>query len=104
MTSAGPLPLNTYAGGGVANRPQLALFGEGRTPEAYVPLPDGKRIPVAMQGGMVAAPAPAQPQNIRIINAFDQSVIGDYLGSAAGERIIMNAVQRNASAMRQALA
>ena len=51
MTSAGPLPLNTYAGGGVANRPQLALFGEGRTPEAYVPLPDGKRIPVAMQGG-----------------------------------------------------
>lgn len=56
------------------------------------------------QRGMVAAPAPAQPQNIRIINAFDQSVIGDYLGSAAGERIIMNAVQRNASAMRQALA
>jgi len=51
MTSAGPLPLNSYAGGGVANRPQLALFGEGRTPEAYVPLPDGKRIPVAMQGG-----------------------------------------------------
>jgi hypothetical protein len=56
------------------------------------------------QRGMVAAPAPAQPQNIRIINAFDQSVIGDYLGSAAGERIIMNAVQRNAGAMRQALA
>jgi hypothetical protein len=51
MTSAGRLPLNTYAGGGVANRPQLALFGEGRTPEAYVPLPDGRRIPVAMQGG-----------------------------------------------------
>jgi hypothetical protein len=51
MTSAGPLPLNTYAGGGIATRPQLALFGEGRTPEAYVPLPDGKRIPVAMHGG-----------------------------------------------------
>jgi len=51
MTSAGRLPLNTYAGGGVANRPQLAMFGEGRTPEAYVPLPDGRRIPVAMQGG-----------------------------------------------------
>jgi lambda family phage tail tape measure protein len=51
MTSDGPLPLNRYALGGVANSPQLALFGEGRTPEAFVPLPDGRRIPVAMQGG-----------------------------------------------------
>ena len=51
MTSTGPLPLNKYATGGIANRPQVALFGEGSTPEAYVPLPDGRRIPVAMQGG-----------------------------------------------------
>ena len=51
MTSSGPLPLNRYALGGVANSPQLALFGEGRTPEAFVPLPDGRRIPVAMKGG-----------------------------------------------------
>jgi phage-related minor tail protein len=51
MTSAGPLPLMTYANGGVADRPQLAMFGEGRKPEAYVPLPDGKRIPVSLQGG-----------------------------------------------------
>lgn len=51
MSSAGPLPLRSYAGGGVANTPQLALFGEGRTPEAYVPLPDGRSIPVTMSGG-----------------------------------------------------
>lgn len=51
MTSAGPLKLNSYASGGIANTPQLSMFGEGRTPEAYVPLPDGKRIPVHMQGG-----------------------------------------------------
>ena len=51
MTSDGPLPLNRYAMGGIANSPQLALFGEGRGPEAFVPLPDGRRIPVAMQGG-----------------------------------------------------
>jgi hypothetical protein len=100
MTSAGAVPLRKYAGGGVANSPQLAMFGEGSTPEAYVPLPDGRRIPVAMSGGQQAAPQ----QNIRIVNAFDNSVIGDYLGSAAGERIIMNAVQRNAGAFRQAMA
>jgi len=51
MTDRGPLPLHTYAGGGIADRPQLAVFGEGRRPEAYVPLPDGRSIPVTMQGG-----------------------------------------------------
>lgn len=50
MTSAGPLPLRAYASGGVANSPQLALYGEGSRPEAYVPLPDGRTIPVTMQG------------------------------------------------------
>jgi energy-coupling factor transporter ATP-binding protein EcfA2 len=51
MTDDGPMPLKTYARGGIANSPQLAMFGEGSMPEAYVPLPDGRRIPVAMQGG-----------------------------------------------------
>jgi tape measure domain-containing protein len=51
MTSDGPLPLRKYAAGGIANSPQLAMFGEGSMPEAYVPLPDGRRIPVAMKGG-----------------------------------------------------
>ena len=51
MTSRGPLPLRRYASGGVANSPQISMFGEGRTPEAYVPLPDGRSIPVAMKGG-----------------------------------------------------
>lgn len=51
MTGSGPLALNAYSSGGVANSPQLALFGEGRKPEAYVPLPDGRTIPVTMSGG-----------------------------------------------------
>ena len=46
-----PLPLRTYASGGIANSPQVAVFGEGRGAEAFVPLPDGKSIPVSMQGG-----------------------------------------------------
>lgn len=52
MTPHGPLPLNRYAAGGIAASPQLAMFGEGRMPEAYVPLPDGRTIPVT-----VSAPA-----------------------------------------------
>lgn len=51
MGGRGPLPLARYARGGVADSPQMAVFGEGRTPEAFVPLPDGRRIPVRMEGG-----------------------------------------------------
>jgi len=50
MSNQGQVPLNAYANGGIANAPQLALFGEGRMNEAYVPLPDGKTIPVTMKG------------------------------------------------------
>lgn len=50
MTSRGPVPLRRYAGGGIATSPQLALFGEGSVPEAYVPVPSG-RIPVELRGG-----------------------------------------------------
>ena len=51
MTEMGPMPLKKYARGGIATGPQMALYGEGSQNEAYVPLPDGRRIPVAMQGG-----------------------------------------------------
>lgn len=49
MSEYGPLKLNKYANGGIATGPSLALFGEGRTNEAYVPLPDGRSIPVTMK-------------------------------------------------------
>ena len=51
MSSLGDLPLKTYSAGGIADSPQVAIFGEGKMPEAYVPLPDGRRIPVKMEGG-----------------------------------------------------
>jgi len=46
----GGLPVHQYAIGGIARTPQLAVFGEGRGAEAFVPLPDGKSIPVKMDG------------------------------------------------------
>lgn len=51
MSASGPLPLKKYASGGIANSPQLALYGEGSMNEAFVPLPDGRSIPVTMKGG-----------------------------------------------------
>jgi lambda family phage tail tape measure protein len=51
MTQQGPLQLRRYAAGGIASSPQMAIYGEGSRPEAYVPLPDGRSIPVTMKGG-----------------------------------------------------
>ncbi|PHM52396.1 tape measure protein [Xenorhabdus hominickii] len=48
MSGSGAIPLKAYSKGGIATSPQLALFGEGSHNEAYVPLPDGRRIPVNM--------------------------------------------------------
>jgi hypothetical protein len=49
--SGGMMPLAKYASGGIASTPQLAVFGEGSMNEAFVPLPDGRSIPVSMRGG-----------------------------------------------------
>lgn len=51
MTSMGKVPLRKYSEGGIANSPQLAMFGEGSTAEAFVPVPSGK-IPVEMRGSV----------------------------------------------------
>jgi len=87
MTSRGPMPLKQYARGGVANSPQLAMFGEGSTPEAYVPLPDGRSIPVKMKGG-------GDGGNVVVnVDAKGTSVQGDQPNSAALGRAIGAAVQ-----------
>jgi len=44
-------PVRAFARGGIARRPTMALFGEGNTAEAFVPLPDNRSIPVSFVGG-----------------------------------------------------
>lgn len=65
MTSRGPMKLRTYSGGGIANSPQVAMYGEGSGPEAYVPLKSGA-IPVSLR--MPRAPN-AQPRGATVVNA-----------------------------------
>lgn len=47
MSAYGPVAMRRYDRGGVASSPQLAMFGEGDGPEAFVPLKDGA-IPVRL--------------------------------------------------------
>ena len=88
MSADGPLPLRAYSAGGIANSPQLALFGEGRRPEAFVPLPDGRRIPVALQGS-------SQGGNVVnvTVNAEGSAVQGDSSRSERLGRIVAQAIQ-----------
>ncbi|MEI9751407.1 tape measure protein [Moellerella wisconsensis] len=93
MSALGEVPLKTYAKGGIASSPQLALFGEGKYNEAYVPLPDGRSIPVNMnvnggessgEGGVVIS--------ISVINQDGESkdsssMSQDKLWNGAAEKI-----------------
>jgi hypothetical protein len=90
-------PVNAYANGGVANSPQLAVFGEGRGAEAFVPLPDGKRIPVAMEGGGGGG------ANVTIqISAIDSQSGMEFLDKHAG-RIGTNVANQIEAGMNRKL-
>ncbi len=101
VTPGGQTSLRRVSAGVFANAPR---FHGGGLASDEVPaiLQKGERVLTKEQ--QVNQNRQQQPQNIRIVNAFDTSVVGDFLGSAAGERIILNAVQRNAGAFRQAVA
>lgn len=78
MTSHGNLPLRQYAAGGVAHSAQVAVFGEGRKPEAYVPLEDGRTIPVTVDGGGSTGGVVSLTfsPNITIDSRSDQAQVG----------------------------
>jgi len=63
MTSRGPI--NLYSSGGIANTPQVAIYGEGSIPEAYVPLPDGHTIPVTLSGEFSSEGLQAEMREMR---------------------------------------
>ncbi len=83
MTSAGPVPLRKYSGGGIANSPQAAIFAEGGIPEAFVPVPSGK-IPVEMRGAMGGVTV---VQHINIDSRTDAASIRAMMAQARDEAV-----------------
>ena len=100
MSEYGAMKLNKYASGGVANSPQMAIYGEGRMNEAYVPLPDGRTIPVTMQGNTgggngpisvvvnVDAKGGSDVQATGSTNAQDARQLGLIISSKVREEIV----------------
>ena len=78
MTDMGSVPLRKYAAGGIARSPQLAMYGEAG-PEAYVPLPDGRSIPVTMSGGQGGTSVTIQI-NVTPGGGEDKSSASDEVG------------------------
>jgi hypothetical protein len=50
-----PGGFRAFANGGTVTQPTLGMVGEGRYNEAIIPLPDGKSVPVQMNGGSKGA-------------------------------------------------
>ncbi|WP_371027887.1 phage tail tape measure C-terminal domain-containing protein [Paraburkholderia sp. RCC_158] len=100
MTEFGPLSLRKYANGGIADTPQVAVYGEGSMNEAFVPLPDGRSIPVTIMGGQQQGSA-SGPSNIvvNVINQSGQAVEGKQQGSPRfdGKQMILDVVLQAAT-------
>ncbi|MEQ1405637.1 hypothetical protein ABK249_11900 [Neorhizobium sp. Rsf11] len=81
-------PVGLFAKGGISDRP--AIFGEGPLPEAAVPLPDGRRIPVDLR----TSSAPAA-------ETAGKSVVELRLSSDLQARILEQAGNQTVTIVRQ---
>lgn len=96
MTEYGELALRKYAQGGIAREPQVAIYGEGSDAEAYVPLPDGRSIPVTMSMPKGAGQSAAGGNMNVELNLFNQSgepmEVQSQESRFDGERYILDVV------------
>jgi hypothetical protein len=99
------LPLKMYEAGGIARSPQLAIFGEGKASkgEAFVPLPDGRSIPVTMRGGTRGDVVfnfsfnSMDSQDVqRVLMRSRHTIIGLYTQALGHDRTVRSSVQRAA--------
>lgn len=92
----GEMPLKRYARGGIATKPQIAVYGEGDQNEAFVPLPDGRSIPVTMRGGRGSGVPPSVEVNV--INETGQPVEAEQGGQRFdGQNFILDVVLKAAN-------
>jgi len=91
------IPLKQFAYGGIVEKPTLGLIGEGK-PEAVVPLPNGKAIPVEIIGQEKMTSQP-----IQIVNVLDPKLVGEYLATPVGQKMVLNVISNQASKVRKIL-
>lgn len=113
--ASGPFPANLAAMASVASATaglistiaSTSIQGQAHDGLMNVPktgtyiLEQGERVVSAETTKKMDRQLDGAGSNIRIINSFDPAdVVGGYMGSAAGEKVVMNIVQRNARTIR----
>tara|TARA_A100001391_G_scaffold12331_3_gene7276 strand:+ start:15503 stop:17386 length:1884 start_codon:yes stop_codon:yes gene_type:complete len=92
-----PQPIKTFARGGVSNT--AAIFGEAG-PEAAVPLPDGRRIPVDLR--MPRIPRSSAPQALTVHVSLDNDMLRATVKDEAGRTVAQAAPTIVGAAVGQA--
>jgi len=101
MGSAFGLPaFKMHSGGvvGLAGTPMMVpagtFIGAPRLHNGLAP----DEFPAILQRGETVLPRGADTTSstsVKIVNVLDPSIVGNYLGTAEGERVIVNIMQRN---------
>lgn len=88
--------ITRFADGGIVDRRTPFLFGGGQMGEMGEAGTEGI-LPLRKdaQGRLGVNAAVAPQPSFKIVNVQDPAVVGDYLSTAAGERLIMNVIRRN---------
>ncbi len=104
MTALGPAAPDRRGAGGIARLPRVALFGEGRLPEAYVPLPDGRSIPVALRAPANDEPAAARREADARAGSAARETVGELRRLRAGIGELLDQNRRLERLLARALA
>jgi hypothetical protein len=94
-------PLKTFARGGVSR--SAAIFGEAG-PEAAVPLPDGRRIPVDLRGPSIGGKGGGSQDVVRVVLNDDSgrmAEIADQQIQTRSGTIVQVAVQQSQKAVKR---
>lgn len=92
--------------------PLLNMINEGKlagmTPSVRVPnharFAEGGLVNTAVIGSPEERQQANSDSNVRIVNVVDPAITKDFLASSEGEKVILNVISRNNSALKQALA
>lgn len=100
MTEYGELALKKYANGGVADKPQVAIYGEGSMAEAYVPLPDGRTIPVTVSGtgagNSMGKSTSGVPVTVNVYNQSGEQQSAESSSKFDGEQMVVDIILKKA--------
>ena len=97
-----PGSFTPFAAGGIVRQPTLGMVGEGGSPEAVIPLSNGRSVPVSITGMPTNQASQKPVVNLTNINTVDKMLIKQIVVENDGE-VVMNVIGMNSSKIRRIL-